>query len=70
MQGEGEDEGEEDVLGQEFLPSPPLSRPTSPAGLSLLALSVSVDSARLSMLLSVDQVSQATSSMQLNYNRA
>ena len=52
------DEDEEgDDLAQEFLPSPP-SSPPSPAGLSLLALSVSVDSALLSMVLSVEEVSE------------
>ena len=54
---EEEELGEErDDLAQEFLPSPPSSPP--PAGLSLLALSVSIDSAHLSMVLSVDEVSE------------
>ena len=45
----------DDELAREFLPSPPSSsRPPSPPGLSLLALSISVDSTRLSMLLHVE----------------
>ena len=51
-----EEEGEGDDLAREFLPSPPSPHPSPPAGLSHLALSVSVDSARLSMLLSVEEV--------------
>ena len=50
------DEG--DDLGQGFLPSPPSPCPPSPTGLSLLALSISVNSARLSMVLSVEEVSE------------
>ena len=53
-----EDEEEEDDLAQEFFPSPPLATSCPSPGLSLLSLSVSVDTARLSMLLHInDKVS-------------
>lgn len=54
---EDEDEGEGENLAGEFLPSPPSPHSSSPSGLSQLALSVSVNSARLSMLLPIEEVS-------------
>ena len=51
-----EDEKEDDEdIGCEFLPSPPPSSTsmTTPLGLSKLALSVSIDTAHISMLLHV-----------------
>ena len=53
-----EDEEEEDDLAQEFFPSPPSATSCPSPGLSLLSLSVSVDTAHLSMLLHInDKVS-------------
>ena len=48
--------GEDALTAEEFLPSPPSpSRPPSPAGLSRLAVALSVDSAQVSMLLHVEE---------------
>ena len=49
-----EDEDEEDDLAREFLPSPPSASSCPTPGLSALSLSVSIDTARLSMLLHIN----------------
>ena len=50
-----EDEEDDDDLAQEFLPSPRSASTCPSPGLSLLSLSVSVDTARLSMLLQIKE---------------
>ena len=48
--------GEDALTAEEFLPSPPSSScPPSPAGLSHLAVTLSVDSAQVSKLLHVEE---------------
>ena len=49
-----EDEDEEDDLAREFFPSPPSASSCPTPGLSTLSLSVSIDTARLSMLLPIN----------------
>ena len=56
-----EDEEDED-FGQDFLPSPPSATSCPSPGLNLLALSVSVDTTRLSMILPINNTGKVLTS--------